>query len=125
MFGSFAQFLFVLYVTFAQFLWIDFPHFLVYLKFPATASRDRFLRNHRDLSTHRRGDKCLPKTSRPGLIPTVRPDLPQSTHCLEEEETLRSILFLRLKTCHLQTSDIPVEGTGFHCRPRKILRSGG
>ena len=28
MFGSFAQFLFVLYVTFAQFLWLDFPHFL-------------------------------------------------------------------------------------------------
>jgi hypothetical protein len=28
MFGSFAQFLFVLYVTFAQFLWLDCPHFL-------------------------------------------------------------------------------------------------
>jgi hypothetical protein len=26
----------------------------------------------------------------------VRPDLPQPTHWLEEEETLRSILFLRL-----------------------------
>ena len=28
MFGSCAQFLFVLYVSFAQFLWLDFPHFL-------------------------------------------------------------------------------------------------
>jgi hypothetical protein len=46
---------------------------------------------------HRRGEKCLSKTSRPGLILTVRPDLPQPTHWLEEEETLRSILFLRLK----------------------------
>jgi hypothetical protein len=24
-----------------------------------------------------------------------------------------------------EASDIVVEGTGFHCRPRKILRSGG
>ena len=62
MFGSFAQFLFVLYVTFAQFLWLDFPHFL---------------------QGRRKEGK--------------------------EKET----------------SDIPVEGTGFHCRPRKILRSGG
>ncbi len=37
----------------------------------------------RDLSAHRRGEKCLPKTSRPGLIPTVRPDR-QPTHWLED-----------------------------------------
>jgi hypothetical protein len=35
----------------------------------------------------------------------VRPDLPQSTHGLEEEETFRSILFLRLKACHLRLKD--------------------
>jgi hypothetical protein len=31
----------------------------------------------------------------------VRPDLSQSTHRLEEEDTLESILFLRLKVSHL------------------------
>jgi hypothetical protein len=35
----------------------------------------------------RRGEKCLSETRRPGLIPTVRPDLPQTTHRLEEEDT--------------------------------------
>ncbi len=75
------------------------------MKFLADASRERFLLNRRDLISHRRGEKCLPKTSRPGLIPTVRPDLPQPTHWLEEEDTLRSILFLRLKACHLHLKD--------------------
>jgi hypothetical protein len=32
----------------------------------------------------------------------VRPDLPQPTHWLEEEDTLRSILFLGLKACHFR-----------------------
>jgi hypothetical protein len=39
----------------------------------------------------------LPKARRPGLIPTVRPDLTQTTHWFEDEDTLRIILFLRLK----------------------------
>jgi hypothetical protein len=32
----------------------------------------------------------------------VRPDLPQPTHGLEEEDTLGGILFLRLKASHLR-----------------------
>ena len=36
-----------------------------------------------------------------GFISTVRPNLPQPTHRLEEEITLRIILFLRLKVIHL------------------------
>jgi hypothetical protein len=32
----------------------------------------------------------------------VRPDLPQPTHRFEEEDTLRGILFLRLKVSHLR-----------------------
>ena len=45
----------------------------VYLKFLATTSRERFLRNHWDLSAHGGGKECLPETSRPGFISTVRP----------------------------------------------------
>jgi hypothetical protein len=41
----------------------------------------------------------------------VRPDLPQPTHWLEEEETLRSILFLRLKACHLRLKDRLLNGS--------------
>jgi hypothetical protein len=37
----------------------------------------------------------------PGFISTVRPDLPQSTHRLEEEDTFGGILFLSLKVSHL------------------------
>jgi len=32
----------------------------------------------------------------------VRPDLPQPTHRLEEQDTLGGILFLRLKASHLR-----------------------
>jgi hypothetical protein len=32
----------------------------------------------------------------------VRPDLSQPTHRLEEEDTFRGILFLRLKNSHLR-----------------------
>ena len=70
------------------------------MKFPAAASRERLLRNAGELSAHRRGEKCLPKTSRPGLIPTVRPDLSQSAHGRIEEDALRVILFQRLKASH-------------------------
>jgi hypothetical protein len=76
----------------------------IYLKISATTNRKRLLCNHWDLSAHRRGEKRLPETSRPGLISTVRPNLPQPTHRLEEENTLRSILFLRLKASHLHPS---------------------
>ena len=62
----------------------------------------RLLRNHWDLSAHGRGKECLSETSRPGFISTVSPDLPQPTHRLEEEDTLRVILFLRLKDTNLR-----------------------
>ena len=76
----------------------------IYLKFPATTSRKCrwFLRNHWDLGIHGSGKECLSETYRPGFISTVRPDLPQPTHRLEEEDTLRGILFLRLKASHLR-----------------------
>jgi hypothetical protein len=72
------------------------------LKSPVTTSREWFLRNHWDLGAHGGGKECLSKTSRSGFVSTVRPDLPQPTHGLEEEDTLRVILFLRLKTSHLR-----------------------
>jgi hypothetical protein len=50
------------------------------------------------MGAHGHGKESLPETSRPGFISTVRPDLPQPTHRLEEEDTLGGILFLRLKT---------------------------
>ena len=83
----------------------------IYPKFPATTSRKRLLRQHWDLSAHRRGEKCLTETSRPGFISTVRPDLTQPTHRLEEEDTLRSILFLRLKVIHLRLKDRLLNGS--------------
>ena len=85
----------------------------VYPKLPTTTNRKRLLRNHWDLSVHRRGEKCLSETRRPGLIPTVRPDLPQPTHRLEEEDTVRNILFLRLKASHLRHKDRLFNGTRF------------
>jgi hypothetical protein len=84
----------------------------VYPKLPTTTNHKRLLRNHWDLSAHRR-EKCLSETTRPGLIPTVRPDLPQTTHHLEEEDTLRNILFLRLKTSHLRLKDRLLNGNHY------------
>ena len=45
------------------------------------------IRNNRDLDTHGRGKECLSETSRPGLISTMRSDLPQPTHRLEKKDT--------------------------------------
>ena len=45
----------------------------MYLKFPATTSRERLLRNHWDLGAHGGGKECLSETSRPGFISTVSP----------------------------------------------------
>ena len=66
--------------------WPDIPS--------GTTSRERFLHNHWDLSVYGGGKESLSKTSRPGFISTVRPDLP--THGIKEEDTLGGILFLRL-----------------------------
>ena len=60
----------------------------------ATTSRERLLNNNRDLDAHGRGKECLPETSRLGFISTMRPDLPQTTHWFEPEDTLGGILFL-------------------------------
>jgi hypothetical protein len=74
----------------------------VYLKL-FTSAIDRWLfRKHWDLSAHGGGEKRLPETRRPGLISTVRPDLPQPTHRLVEEGTLGGFFFLRLKVSHLR-----------------------
>jgi hypothetical protein len=54
------------------------------------------------MDAHGGGKECLTKTSRPGFVSTVRPDLPQPTHRLKEEDTLGGILFLRLKVSHLR-----------------------
>jgi hypothetical protein len=60
----------------------------VYPKLPTTTNRKRLLRNHWDLSVHRRGEKCLSETSRPGLISTVRPDLFIVNRVIETESIL-------------------------------------
>ena len=65
------------------------------LKLPAAASRWWWLRQGRYISTNTRGKKCLPETSRPGLIPAMRPDLPQSTHGFKPKETSGGIHLLR------------------------------
>jgi hypothetical protein len=59
-------------------------------------------RKHWDLNDHGGGEKRLPENRRPGLISTVRSDLPQPTHRLVEEDTLGDIFFLRLKASHLR-----------------------
>jgi hypothetical protein len=74
----------------------------VYLKLLATTSRERLFSHDRDLGAHGHGKESLPETSRPGFISAVRPDLPHSTHRLEEVDTLGGILFLRLKASHLR-----------------------
>ncbi len=45
-------------------------------RFPATESRERFLRNHWDLDAHGGGKECLSKTSSPGFVSIshLRPD---------------------------------------------------
>ena len=60
----------------------------VYLKLPATTIRERHFRKERDLGSHGGGKEGLPETSRPGLISTMRPDLPQPTHRLEHKTRL-------------------------------------
>ena len=74
----------------------------IYLKPLPSTNHKRFFCNQWDLSTHGSGEKSLSETNRPGLISTVSPDLPQSTHRLVEEDTLGGIFFLRLKTSHLR-----------------------
>ena len=73
----------------------------VYLKFPATTSREWSLRDHWDLGTHRGRKECLSEVSRPDLMSTV-PDLDQTTHGIEEEDALGVFLFQRLKASHLR-----------------------
>ncbi len=47
------------------------------MKFPATTNRERLFHNYWDLVAHGGGKKYLTKTSRPGFVSTVKPDLPQ------------------------------------------------
>ncbi len=76
----------------------------VYLKLPATTTREGFLRNHWNLGAHDGGKECLSETSRPDLISVMSPDLPQTAPRLKED-TLGGILFLGLKDGHLTVSD--------------------
>jgi hypothetical protein len=55
----------------------------------ATTSRESLNNNNRDLDAHGRGKECLSETSRPGFISTMRSDLPQPTHRLEEKDSLK------------------------------------
>jgi hypothetical protein len=50
----------------------------VYLKLPATTTREGFLHNHWDLDVHDGGKECLSETSRPCLISVMSLDLSQS-----------------------------------------------
>ncbi len=50
----------------------------IYLKFPATTSCERLLRNRWDLGTHGGGEESLSETNRQGFISTVRLDLSQT-----------------------------------------------
>ncbi len=78
-----------------------------------TTRREWFLRNdrYRTVSRHGRDKKCLPETMRPGFISTMRPDLTQPTHRLEEKDTIEDILFLRLKAGHLCPKDRVLNGS--------------
>jgi hypothetical protein len=71
-----------------------------------------FFNDDRDLVTHGHVKESLSETRRPDFISTfvftVSPDLPQPTHRLEEEDTLRGILFLRLKSSHFFFEGLPV-----------------
>jgi hypothetical protein len=60
----------------------------VYLKLPATTSREWIFNNDQDLGAHGHDKESLSETNRPGFISTVRSDLTQSTHRFEEEDTL-------------------------------------
>jgi hypothetical protein len=50
----------------------------------------------------------------------VRPDLPQPTHGLKEEDTLGGILFLRLKASHLHPKYRFVNGMDYALLWRKL-----
>jgi hypothetical protein len=63
---------------------------------PQPSSHDR------DLDTHGHVKEGLSETSSTDFISTVRTDLSQPTHRLEEEDTVGVILFLRLKVSHLR-----------------------
>jgi hypothetical protein len=82
----------------------------VYLKLPATTTREGLLRNHWDLGAHDGGKECLSETSRPALISVMRPNLPQSAHQFKEEDTLGGIHFLGHKDDHLRPKDRVLNG---------------
>ena len=75
------------------------------LEFFVTTSREWLLSNIWDLGAHGCGKECLPETSRPGFISTMRPDLPQPTHRFVVQDTLGGILILRLKADNLRLKD--------------------
>jgi hypothetical protein len=74
----------------------------VHLELPETTSRSQLFSDDWDLDSHGHVKESLLKTRRPGFIFTTRPYLSQTTHRIEEEDTLGDILFLRLKDIHLR-----------------------
>ncbi len=85
----------------------------VYLKLPATTTREGLLHNHWDLGAHGGGKECLPETRRPDLISVMSPYLTQPAHRLKEENTLGIIIFLGLKTGHLRPKDKVLNGSHY------------
>ncbi len=66
----------------------------VYGELFATTGRERKFRQCRYCSTNTRDEESLSEASRPGLISVMRPDLPQPTHGLIQEDPPRSVLFM-------------------------------
>ena len=56
----------------------------------ATTTRESLFSNNRDLGAHGRDKECLSETSRPVFISTMRSDLSQPTHWIDEKDTLGS-----------------------------------
>ncbi len=75
-----------------------------------TTNQEWYFWRDRDLCADRHNKKSLSETSRPVLISTMRPDLPQTTHRLVPNDTIGDILFLRLKTDHLSPKDRILNG---------------
>ncbi len=76
----------------------------VYLKFPATTSRERLLRNHWDLDAHGGGKECLSKTSR---VSSLRWDL----ICPNQLMVLKKRILLGVSSSWDSRPAISVRGT--------------
>ena len=77
----------------------------------ATTSREWQLRESWDMCTDTSGKEGLPETSRPGLIPAMRPYHPEKPQWwFVPQDPLWGILFLRLEGTHLDTQSGVFDG---------------